>query len=73
MLELVCEPVGEHPVGLVEDEDVEGGEGKGGCVPEVVDEPAWGGDDDVWAGAEEGLLGFDRQATYMRSKSESRC
>ena len=56
LVEFVGESVVQHTVRFVEDEDLERVDGEIGGVAHVIDESARGGDDDVWALSEDGLL-----------------
>ncbi len=49
LVQLVRKPVFQHPVRLVQHEDLQGVDGETGRVAHVVDETPGGGDDHVWS------------------------
>ena len=56
LVEFVGEPVVQHAVRFVEDEDLERVDGEVGGVAHVIDKSARGGDYDIWTLSKDGFL-----------------
>jgi hypothetical protein len=68
LVKLVGKTVGQHPVGFVEDEDVDGVEVERWGVADVVDETTGCSDDDVWTSAQSHFLRLERKTACVENK-----
>lgn len=72
LLELVGEPVGEHAVRFIEDQNINCREVEGRRVVEMVDESTGRCDNYIWPGTKGCLLRFERQTACMFTKPGER-